>query len=259
MQHHLLTMLFGGRLHLAPLENPRKILDLGTGTGIWAIDMADMHPGATVIGTDLSPNQPQWVPENVHFEIDDIEGDWMFSENSFDYIHDRMLIGSVSDWKTMFKKAYKHCKPGGYFEVQELDPRFRSDDDTLPPDSTSKYWGDLICEAAGAYNRYTPKCREYKAWVEEAGFVDVTETIFKRPLNSWPKNKTLKEIGKFQLMNYTEGLEGLTIGLLTRALHWQPAEVQVLLAKVRAELRDKSIHSYQNVAVVYGRKPLNEF
>jgi ubiquinone/menaquinone biosynthesis C-methylase UbiE len=28
-------------LHLAPLENPQRILDLGTGTGIWAMDMAE--------------------------------------------------------------------------------------------------------------------------------------------------------------------------------------------------------------------------
>lgn len=60
LQHHLLTVLFGGNLHFAPLKEPRKILDLGTGTGIWAIDMADLHPRATVIGTDLSPVQPQW-------------------------------------------------------------------------------------------------------------------------------------------------------------------------------------------------------
>lgn len=60
LQHHMLTMLFGGKLHLAPLNEPKKILDLGTGTGIWAIDMADLYPDATVIGTDLSPVQPQW-------------------------------------------------------------------------------------------------------------------------------------------------------------------------------------------------------
>lgn len=36
-------------------------LDIGTGTGIWAIDFADEHPETTVIGTDLSPIQPDSV------------------------------------------------------------------------------------------------------------------------------------------------------------------------------------------------------
>jgi hypothetical protein len=38
MKHAMIVNLCGGRLHYAPLENPHQILDLGTGTGIWAID-----------------------------------------------------------------------------------------------------------------------------------------------------------------------------------------------------------------------------
>jgi hypothetical protein len=37
-----MTLRMGGELHFAPIgENPQRILDLGTGTGIWAIDMGD--------------------------------------------------------------------------------------------------------------------------------------------------------------------------------------------------------------------------
>ena len=38
MKHALVLHLCGGKLHLAPLDHPRNILDIGTGTGIWAID-----------------------------------------------------------------------------------------------------------------------------------------------------------------------------------------------------------------------------
>lgn len=38
MKHAMIINLCGGRLHFAPLQNPQQILDLGTGTGIWAID-----------------------------------------------------------------------------------------------------------------------------------------------------------------------------------------------------------------------------
>ena len=39
MQHYLWYMTLDDKLFLAPVkENPQNILDIGTGTGIWAID-----------------------------------------------------------------------------------------------------------------------------------------------------------------------------------------------------------------------------
>lgn len=38
MKHAMILNLCGGRLHYSPLENPQSVLDIGTGTGIWAID-----------------------------------------------------------------------------------------------------------------------------------------------------------------------------------------------------------------------------
>jgi methylase of polypeptide subunit release factors len=66
MHHESFLMLLNGELHAAPIKNPQRILDVGTGTGIWAIDAADKYPSAEVIGTDISPIQPGWVPPNLY-------------------------------------------------------------------------------------------------------------------------------------------------------------------------------------------------
>jgi len=62
LQHHLVTLTLGDRLGLAPPNDPdskvKRVLDVGTGTGIWAVDFGDEHPEAKVIGVDLSPIQP---------------------------------------------------------------------------------------------------------------------------------------------------------------------------------------------------------
>ncbi|KAL8908056.1 MAG: hypothetical protein Q9207_001035 [Kuettlingeria erythrocarpa] len=256
IKHHITQLLTGGNLHFAPLAKPNRILDIGTGTGIWAIEMAEQYPNAQVIGTDLSPIQPQWVPDNVRFEIDDCEAKtWAWPEDHFDYIHSRYMIASIGNWASLIRKAYKHTKPGGYFELQELDCRFTSDDNTLLPTHSLSSWSSLITEAACAYNRPIPRYTDYLSWFEKAGFVDIRQQIFKCPTNPWPKNKTLKEAGKFQLLAHIEGFEGISIGLLTRGLDWKAEEVKVLMAKVRPELKNRSIHSYQRKVFVVGRKP----
>lgn len=39
MKHTMVKMLCSGKLYYAPIaENPQMILDIGTGTGIWAIE-----------------------------------------------------------------------------------------------------------------------------------------------------------------------------------------------------------------------------
>lgn len=52
LQHALFLRTFDDNLGFAPPNNPdakvKHVLDVGTGTGIWALDFADEHPGADV-------------------------------------------------------------------------------------------------------------------------------------------------------------------------------------------------------------------
>lgn len=56
LQHHLWTLTLDGRLHLAPIVNPQCVLDIGTGTGLWALEYAERNPSATVVGTGTYPS-----------------------------------------------------------------------------------------------------------------------------------------------------------------------------------------------------------
>ncbi|CAG8651721.1 2079_t:CDS:10, partial [Acaulospora colombiana] len=52
----------------------KEILDLGCGTGIWALSMARQFPHARVTGVDMAPTPlpEDQLPPNIDFEIDDI-------------------------------------------------------------------------------------------------------------------------------------------------------------------------------------------
>ncbi|TGZ77504.1 hypothetical protein EX30DRAFT_197334 [Ascodesmis nigricans] len=81
MMHHLHLELLGGNITMTRLdEDPPNVLDCGCGTGIWALDFGDVHPGSVVTGIDLAPIQP--TAPNVKFELDDLEKEWTFKPAS---------------------------------------------------------------------------------------------------------------------------------------------------------------------------------
>jgi hypothetical protein len=98
-QHCKFTLLTGNKLHLAPIKfYTQKILDLGAGSGIWANDMAEKYPSTVVIRVDTAAVQPEMVPQNLQFEIDDAENEWIYGHNSFDFTRARELVLSIRDW-----------------------------------------------------------------------------------------------------------------------------------------------------------------
>ncbi|KAF4454408.1 hypothetical protein F53441_3034 [Fusarium austroafricanum] len=258
LQDNIYLITLDGKRALNPgADTAKRVLDMGTGTGIWALEFADEHPGAEVVGVDLSPIQPPFVPPNCTFEIDDLEKEWTW-KTPFDFIFSRMMAGSFSSPEAMAKKAYDGLCPGGWYEIQDIQLPVFCDDDTLDTKTSSVMkWQEGLIEASKKLGRPLGITDQYKAFVEKAGFQNVVETIYRWPTNIWPKDPKLKEIGKWTLANFHSGLEGVSLALFTRALGWSKDEVLALCAEVRKEMRNPQVHGYWKIYVVYGQKPEN--
>ncbi|KAH9235540.1 hypothetical protein K456DRAFT_1834240 [Colletotrichum gloeosporioides 23] len=259
LQHHMWILTLRGKLCLCPKgeEENKRVLDCGTGTGIWAMEYADAHPEAEVIGVDLSPMQPSWVPPNLSFELDDLEKDWTWSK-PFDFIFGRVLAGSISSYPDFFAKAFAHLEPGGYLEMQDFALPYRCDDGTLPPSSPLHRLSTLFREGTAKAGRRMDLAPAYARMMEAAGFEGVTEWTSKWPMNRWPRDPHYKEIGMWTHANLDTGLEGLTLALFTRFLGWSRDETLAFCAEVRMALRDCRTHAYLPIYVVYGRKPVGK-
>ncbi|TEA10617.1 Secondary metabolism regulator LAE1 [Colletotrichum sidae] len=246
MKHHMIVALCDNELHNAPIKGPRKVVDIGTGTGIWAIEMGEKYPEAEIDGLDLSPIQPPFVPPNVSFLVDDVEAEWLYPENSIDYVHLRHMAPSIKDWPKLLCQAYKALKPGGWLELQDIVPEYKCDDATMPPSEqyTPAKTLDLITEGLAHLGVDLRAGNSHAGRIEAAGFRSLMHDIKKVPVGSWPKDAHLKSIGSYAHAMIYDGLHGNTIGSFTRGLGWSPEEVEVFLVQVRKEMTDNAVHPY---------------
>ncbi|KAN0123026.1 methyltransferase domain containing protein [Hyaloscypha variabilis] len=256
MKHHISMLITEGRLHLAPIDkHPQRAVDIGTGTGIWAIEFADSYPSAQVIATDLSPIQPTWVPPNLNFEIDDAEDEWLYKPDSLDFVHCRYLFHGIRNWPKLFGQAMRTLKPGGWIEIVEMHVIPISYDNSLPANSQIQAFYDVLAEIGQKVGIDLAVAQKFRGMLEKAGYEEVNETVFDLPIGGWMPERRMREVGLFQQFQMTEGLHGIAFGLLTRVGGWDPIKVEAFLAGVRSEMKDPNVRCLYKLYFVYGRKP----
>ncbi|TGZ81126.1 hypothetical protein EX30DRAFT_395926 [Ascodesmis nigricans] len=141
--HAVQLEILNQKLYLAPIgENPQRILDCGTGTGIWALDMGDLFPSAVVTGVD------------VKFEIDDLDFGWTFQKNTFEFIHALQLVTGIRDRLRFLHKfsnspnqasnSTQWAKDAGFVDVQIVKIK------QPPKDKRLKHVGCMIAATADA-------------------------------------------------------------------------------------------------------------
>lgn len=131
--------MIGGRPCLAPFLSMRgisKAVDVGCGTGIATLQIAEMFASATVYGLDLSdvpeavqraaPSNILWTKDNVLDLQHNNDGpaSAIFKPNNLDYIFGRMLFLGIDDWHRYFATSARALKSGGIIEHQDLDWAF---------------------------------------------------------------------------------------------------------------------------------------
>jgi SAM-dependent methyltransferase len=256
--HQVYLHLLDGEPTLVPLENPSYILDVGTGTGEWAIRVAELFPECDVVGTDISAiAETKSVPMNVFFEIEDAE-DWDRMPDFYDLIHFRMLEGAFRDWSFIYDNSWYSLKPGGWIEVQDFDShdyvrRFVSQ---FSPESPIHELSRDLEIAAKKAGRPLGCAHLEPHHLLDAGFVDIRVNEFVIPLTI-----TEKTAGKLWLISCLDMFEARYMRLLTEHMGYDAEDCKAACELVARELTsiakdpEKSKNMQIKMRVVTARKP----
>lgn len=220
--------------------------------------MGEQNPSASVLGIDLSPIQPNWVPPNVRFVVDDAESVWLHPRDFFCYVHLRHTIMAIRTMRRLLQQIHDHLRPGGWVELQEVLHVPLSVNDAMPQDHpVAEFWRlvDQGLRALGIADFHVVRNGRLASMVKDTGFRGVTERVFHIPIGVWPKNRVLKTVGLYWRTVLLDGLQAIALGPLTRGLGWSKERVELFLVDVRRAYYDNSAHMYMELHIVYGQKP----
>lgn len=153
-----------------------------------------------------------------------------------------MLLSCFNNPKGVFEQAFKSLARGGWFEMQDADFPARCADNSYAG-STLEKWNNYIVAGAGAMGRQLTISRHYKRWMEEVGFMNVHERLYRWPISTWPRDPHLKKLGFWFQQDLLEVIGSMKV-ILTKGLGWSQEQAEVFLVDVRKDVKDRNIHAY---------------
>ncbi|KAG8955191.1 hypothetical protein FRC04_009649 [Tulasnella sp. 424] len=138
LQHEMIKLMLEGSIYQTPevvkaalssRENfKRRVLDVGAGSGRWAIDIAEEFPHVDVLGIDLAlPNvltdSNRRVPSNCSFRVADANKDMGKIDSTYDLIQLRCVEVGILDSDLLFFEAARVLRPGGILLLVDAYPQ----------------------------------------------------------------------------------------------------------------------------------------
>ncbi|EWC44909.1 hypothetical protein DRE_00968 [Drechslerella stenobrocha 248] len=213
---------------------------------------------AHVIATDIAPIQPTVVPPNLEVLLQhNFNREWNLPHNAFDLVFSRWNHLYITDWRMFLRQAYTALRPGGHVELHEELYGYYSDDGTYTPETSLYHWTAWCQEAMLRFPQREVGLTSdgVVAYLREAGFEQVVVRGYKVPVNGWPKDEKYKEIGRLNQAQLLMMAEGGTRVLMRKAYGREDEESMELVRMAMADVKNRAIHAYQRVYVIYGRKP----
>lgn len=227
LQHEKHKLILG-KCYLAPVgPAPQRIMDLATGTGLWAIDVADQTPSAQIVAVDIAPIAPMLIPPNLGFEIDDIERTWSWPNDIFDLIYIREPMYCIRDWNKLLSQIYSRLIPGGWFEIActYMRPIARGGRPAAPSDFTRMC--DSLIQASEAFGTSSSFPPELTRLLHNNGFVNIAENIFETPTAPYGPTEREQRIGLLEMLNLDLGTPSIGLRVMERGFGWPAAQTEM--------------------------------
>ncbi|KAJ7602388.1 S-adenosyl-L-methionine-dependent methyltransferase [Mycena polygramma] len=120
-QSNAMDTLLGHKLGPGDIGQPKKILEVGAGSGAWAIYAAKNYPEAEVIAADMNPLPARPLPSNLRYQQTNALEPFPFPSGSFDVVHIRLTLCHLQDGPVVLTRLIDLVAPGGWLLADNID------------------------------------------------------------------------------------------------------------------------------------------
>ncbi|KAG9100302.1 hypothetical protein FRC06_004280 [Ceratobasidium sp. 370] len=297
LEHRMIKFILGGKNYVGPVAEAltkvhgvqRRVLDCGTGNGLWAIEMADEFEWVEVTGVDLAPVQPRcsivsWLntlfaclalkfhlapaidfliptlSSHCSFELFDLDGQRLpYPDDWFDVVHARSVYIGVRHYSTFLRELARVLRPGGVAIFAEVDSTpFTDKKHRIQPGvrggapGWTDYWSE-VRQALGQLGIDVGVPSRLRSLVRETReFESIVAQEALVPIGFWPKDPVVLSIGQLAWMNYDSLLLALRPLLLEHGI--TPEKVATLIEDAQSDLYHPKVQPSCCWHIVHARK-----
>lgn len=249
-QHYLFRSALKGNF-AAPIAQARSILDVGTGTGRWAREMAQLLPQAVVVGLDIneppadtaSTTSPEPIPTNYRFQPGNVLEGLPFPEQSFDYVHMRLLVSAIPHdrWPRVVQELARVTTPGGW--VESVEP-------TLPAGGgpVAEQLMDWIRAISAKRGVEIGDAARVSELLTSVGLKNVATQTIQIPCGAWGGR-----VGKMMVTDYFAGVRAIRGVVVAQGLATE-AQFDSTLTQALRDLDSRHYHCAMPVHIAIGQR-----
>ncbi len=254
VQHHLFKLAAGG-LYRAPVRQPRSILDVACGTGIWCREMAQQFPRARVIGIDIDASLPEKAievlgpgrqfPQNFRFQVADALKPLPFGAAEFDFVHARLIspFVPIARWQGVVSEMARVLRLGGIIELVDYQAAPHTDSPAYNRFLTAV---SKFCDQRGVYIGLGEALTGY---LRQAGIQQIQQRTF--VLGQGRTESESRRQQRLLAVNCSAVVEHMQ-PVLTRMGYFTEADYARLVEQVKEELPTMGI--VWQVVFAFGKK-----
>lgn len=231
-------------LRFVPGQPQKRVVDIGTGNGVWPMDMGEQFPHVLFRAFDLVPIATRFPLNNVRFEIDDLNNsETRWNADTIDMVHARDVSLAVRHLPSFLAEVTRILRPGGLFLSCEwgfypaFHPDYRNGPAAIAAPGVARFYRELLNVLGSVEGIFPMEHATIPYRMAASGrFTRIISRKYYLPIGPWHVHPHVNETG--QAMRWSLLVFADSVRPLFLRAGKSEADIEQIMERLRKDLKE---------------------